>query len=99
MRENHQPHHIPVLEDVEIAIALVGVTVVWIAWFIARDRYHFSNRQIAELVSYFGIALVAIIGTAVLIATRHSYRERPGRIRPWSRLPRRSPLVFANEQP
>jgi Type IV secretory system Conjugative DNA transfer len=76
MHENYKGRHAPVLEDVEIVIALIGIAVVGIAWFIGRDRYHLSSRQIAEVASYFGVALLAIIGTAVLIATRRSYRER-----------------------
>ena len=39
MRENEK-HHTPVLEDVEIIVALVGMGIVCIAWFIAHERYH-----------------------------------------------------------
>jgi len=76
MRENHKGHHFPVLEDVEIVIALIGMGIFWVAWFIACERYHFSNRQVAELASYFALALLSIISPAVLIATRRSYREK-----------------------
>src|SRR5207244_13173970 len=74
--ENHKGHHAPMLEDVEIVIALIGMGIFWIAWFIAHDRYHLSNRQIAELVSYLSLVLLAIIGSAVLITTRRSWREK-----------------------
>src|SRR2546426_5881173 len=77
--ENHKGHHAPMLEDVEIVIALIGMGIFWIAWFIAHDRYHLSNRQIAELVSYLSLVLLAIIGSAVLITIRRSWRgeQRP----------------------
>src|SRR6266540_2173589 len=74
--ENHRGHHAPVLEDVEIVIALIGMGIFWLAWFIAHDRYHLSNRQIAELASYVSLVLLAMVGSAVLIATRRSWREK-----------------------
>jgi hypothetical protein len=74
--ENHKGHHAPVLEDVEILIALIGMGIFWIAWFIARHRYHLSNRQISELASYLSLLLLAIIGSGVLIRTRRSWREK-----------------------
>src|SRR5579864_6717299 len=74
--ENHKGHHAPVLEDVEIVIALIGMGILWLAWFIAHDRYHLSNRQIAELASYLSLVLLAMVGSAVLIATRRSWREK-----------------------
>src|SRR6266704_3558824 len=74
--ESHKGHHAPVLEDVEIVIALIGMGIFWLAWFIAHDRYHLSNRQIAELASYVSLVLLAMVGSAVLIATRRSWREK-----------------------
>jgi hypothetical protein len=74
--ENHKGHHAPVLEDVEIVIALIGMGIFWLAWFIAHDRYHLSNHQIAELASYLSLVLLAVVGSAVLIATRRSWREK-----------------------
>jgi hypothetical protein len=75
MRENDK-RHAPILEDVEIIVALVGMGIVCIAWFIAYERYHLSNRQIAELASYVVLMLLATIGSGVLIATRRSWREK-----------------------
>jgi hypothetical protein len=74
--ENHKGHHASVLEDVEIVIALIGMGIFWLTWFIAHDRYHLSNRQIAELASYVSLVLLAMVGSAVLIATRRSWREK-----------------------
>jgi hypothetical protein len=73
--ENHKGHRAPVLEDVEIVIALIGMGLFLVAWFIAHHRYHLSNRQIAELASYLSLVFLAIVGSAVLIATRRSWRE------------------------
>src|SRR6266478_3558776 len=74
--ESHKGHHAPVLEDVEIVIALIGMGIFWLAWFIARYRYHLSNRQIAELASYVSLGLLTMVGSAVLIATGRSWREK-----------------------
>src|SRR5438445_380768 len=74
--ENHKGHHAPDLEDVDIVITLIGMGIFWLAWFIAHDRYHLSNRQIAELASYVSLVLFAMVGCAVLIATRRSWREK-----------------------
>src|SRR6266478_745876 len=93
--ESHQGHHAPVLEDVEIVVALVGMGIFWAAWFIARERYHLSNRQIAELASYFAIALLAVIGIAVLIATRRSYREKQWPHPPMVMSPKRDEMFVA----
>jgi hypothetical protein len=38
----------PVLESLEIVVALVLMTVCWFAWYVARERFYFTNRQIAE---------------------------------------------------
>ena len=78
--ENYKNHRAPVLEDVEIVVALIGMGIFWVAWFIARERYHLSNHQIAELASYVSLVLLAIVGSAVLIATRRSWARNNGRI-------------------
>src|SRR5262245_10409164 len=75
MRQSDK-HHPSLLEDVEVIVALVGMGLVCIAWFIGYDRYHLSNRQIAELASYVVLMLLATIGSGVLIATRRSWREK-----------------------
>ena len=74
--ENYKGHHPPVLEDIEIVIALIGMGIFWVAWFIAHDRYHLSNGQIAELASYVSLVILAMVGSVVLIATRRSWREK-----------------------
>lgn len=69
-------HHPPLLESAEILVALVLMLAGWFAWYIARERYHLTNRQLAELATYLVIALFAATTTAVLWLTRHSRREK-----------------------
>lgn len=78
MRDSYaqRQYHPPVLESVEIVIALLLMAACWFAWFVARERYHFENRQIAELASYMTLGLLAIVGSAILIATQRSRREK-----------------------
>src|SRR5215475_2377643 len=60
----------------EIVIALLLMAGCWFTWFVARERYHLENRQIAELACYTTLGLVAIVAFAILIATRRSRREK-----------------------
>jgi len=76
MRESHKNHHGRLLEDIEIIVALIGLAIFWVGWFIAHDRYHLSNRQIAELSSYFALMILAIAGSAMLFLTHRSWREK-----------------------
>ena len=69
-------HHPPVLESMEIVIALLLMATCWFIWFVARERYHLENRQIAELACYTAVGLVAIVGFSILIATQRSGREK-----------------------
>lgn len=71
----HRDHHPPVLESMEIVIALLLMATCWFIWFVARHRYHLANRQIAELACYTAVGLVAIVGFSILIATQRSRRE------------------------
>ena len=69
-------HHPPILESIEIVVALVLMAVCWFAWYIARERYHLTNRQIAEVAAYLTIGSLTILGSTILIATRRSRREK-----------------------
>ena len=66
----------PVLESVEIMVALILMAVCWFGWYVARERFFFTNRQIAELTCYLALAGLAIIGSTILIATARSRREK-----------------------
>ena len=66
----------PVLESMEIVVALVLMAVCWFSWYVARERFFFTNRQIAELACYLALGGLAIAGSAILIATARSRREK-----------------------
>ena len=54
MRESYanRQQNPPVLENMEIVVALVLMAVCWFSWYVARERYHLTDRQIAEMASY-----------------------------------------------
>jgi len=60
----------------EIVIALLLMATCSFIWFVAHERYHLENRQIAELACYAAVGLVAIVGFSILIATQRSLREK-----------------------
>lgn len=77
MRDSYQsrPQHPPVLDGLEILVALLFLALGWFAWFIASERYHLTHREIAEIACYLGLAGLAIVGSLILFATRRSRRE------------------------
>ena len=72
----HRQQHPPLLESMEIVVALVLMAVCWFAWYVARERFYFTNRQIAELACYLAVGVMAVAGSAILIATARSRREK-----------------------
>ena len=78
MRESYanRQQNPPVLESMEIVVALVLMAVCWFAWYVARERFHFTNRQIAELACYLALGVLALAGSAILTATARSRREK-----------------------
>ena len=85
MRESYSDrhHHPPVLESMEIVVALVLMAVCWFSWYVARERYHLTDRQLAELATYLIIAALAVVGTTILLVTQRARREREWHILPW----------------
>ena len=67
--------HPPLLETYELVIALSLLVGGWFAWYLARERYHLTGRQVAELASYFVIALTGFYSAAYLLVTKRSRRE------------------------
>jgi hypothetical protein len=68
--------HPPLLESLEILIAVVILAASWFTWYVARTRYHFTNPQIEEMTLYLVISGVSM-GTGIwLLATRRSRREK-----------------------
>ena len=52
----------PVLESMEIVVAVILMAICWFAWYVARERFYFTNRQIAELACYLALGGLAIAG-------------------------------------
>ena len=85
MRESYanRQQNPPVLENMEIVVALVLMAVCWFSWYVAHERYNLTNRQIAEVACYLALGGLAIAGSAILIATARSRREKRGPIHRW----------------
>jgi type IV secretory pathway TraG/TraD family ATPase VirD4 len=66
----------PLLESYEIVVAGLILAVGWFTWYVARERYHLTQQQIAEIAIYLAIAFVSVYAVIYLIATRHSRREK-----------------------
>src|SRR6266851_4999775 len=71
------PHeHAPLVETYEIVITVFVLAGGWFAWYVARERYHMTGRQVAELACYLAIVLTTLYSTAHLLLTKRSRRER-----------------------
>jgi hypothetical protein len=68
--------HAPLVETHEIFIAAFVLAGGWFACYLARERYHMTGRQIAELACYLAIVITALYSTAYLLLTKRSRRER-----------------------
>jgi DNA segregation ATPase FtsK/SpoIIIE-like protein len=69
-------HHPPLLESAEIVVGFALMFACWFAWYVARERYHLTSRQLAEVAIYLSIFTLGFVGAAVLWLTRRSRRER-----------------------
>ena len=71
-RANSTPRdHAPLVEAYETVVA-----GAWFGWYVARDRYRFTDRQIAELACYLFIIAIAVYSAIYLLATARSRREK-----------------------
>ena len=72
MRETYadRHHHPPLLESAEIIVALLLMSACWFAWYVARERYHLTSRQLAELFTYLIIAGLRFHGSASFFRLR-----------------------------
>jgi hypothetical protein len=75
----HQP---PLAESAEIVVGFAFMFACWFGWYVARERYYFTSRQLAEIATYLTIAIFALVATAILRFTRRSQREREWPHRP-----------------
>ncbi|HZQ21945.1 MAG TPA: TraM recognition domain-containing protein [Terriglobales bacterium] len=74
LAERH--HHPPMLESAEIAVGFALMFCCWFAWYVARERYHLTSSQLAELATYLSILVSGLTGAGILWFTRQSRRER-----------------------
>src|SRR5574337_546532 len=56
-------HHPPLIESAEILIAAVVMFACWFAWYVGRERYYLTTRQLAEVTTYLIIAAFSIAST------------------------------------
>src|SRR5260370_1067689 len=68
--------HPPLVETYELVIAVFVLAGGWFAWYLARERYHLTGRQVAEFACYLAIVVTAFYSTAYLLLTKRSRRER-----------------------
>jgi len=72
----HRQQNPPLLESMEIVVAVVLMAAFWFAWYVARERFHLENRQIAELACYMTVGTLASAGSILLIVTARTRREK-----------------------
>src|SRR6267142_530906 len=68
--------HPPLAETYEVVVAALLLAGGWLAWYIARERYHFTGRQVAELACYLIIEMTAIYTVGYLLLIARLRRER-----------------------
>lgn len=68
--------HAPLIETYETVIAILILAGGWFSWYLARERYHFTDRQVAELACYFAIGIAAAYSAGYLLLTARSRREQ-----------------------
>lgn len=69
-------HHPPLLQGAELVVALVLTFGCWFAWYVSRERYLLTSRQLEELAVYLIITVPALLVPGVHVATRRSRREK-----------------------
>lgn len=69
-------HHPPLLESAEILIAAILMFAGWFAWYVGRERYFLTSRQLTELAAYLIITVFTMVSTICLWDTRRSRREK-----------------------
>ena len=57
-------------------MALVLMSACWFAWYVARERYHLTTRQLAELATYLIIVVLAVVGARRFCGSRDDPGEK-----------------------
>jgi GTP-binding protein EngB required for normal cell division len=73
---NRPPEQPPLLEGYEIMAAILAFAAGWLLWYVARERYLLTGRQLAELACYLIIAITGLYSAIYLGLTARSRRER-----------------------
>jgi hypothetical protein len=73
---DERPQRPPLLESGEILVAGALLAGGWVCSYLARERYHLSERQVAELASYLGIGILGLGGLTAFLLTQKSRREK-----------------------
>lgn len=68
--------HRPLVETDEVLIAAFVFAGGWFAWYLARERYHLTGRQVAELACYLLIGTTALYSATYLLLSARSRREK-----------------------
>ena len=68
--------HAPLVEAYETVIAILILAGAWFGWYLARERYHLTGSQVAELACYLLIGIAALYSVVYLLVTARSRRER-----------------------
>lgn len=68
-------HHPPLLESAEILVVAILMFAGWFAWYLGRDRYFLTARQLSELAVYLIITVFTLVKMVALWATRRTRRE------------------------
>jgi len=78
IRDNYadRQHHPPLIESAEILIAAVIMFSGWFGWYVGRERYYLTTRQLAEFSTYLIIAAFSLASTITLLVSRRSRREK-----------------------
>ena len=76
-RANTTPReHAPLVETYETVVAVLILGGAWFSWYLARERYHLTGRQVAELACYLSIGVIAAYSAVYLLVTVRSRREK-----------------------
>jgi Type IV secretory system Conjugative DNA transfer len=76
-RTNSAPReHAPLIETCETVITILILAGGCFGWYLARERYHLTGSQVAELASYLSIGIVAVYSAVYLLVTARLRRQR-----------------------
>jgi hypothetical protein len=70
------PERQPLFESYETILAIAAIGIVWLASYIARERYYFTGRQLLEFVGYLVMGCAAVCWPVYRWLTARSRRER-----------------------